>query len=142
MNEIEIKIRYLESIQKTIDRLANTSFILKGWAVTLSAALLALASKDSNVYFASIVYLPVLFFWFLDSKYLQMERQFRVLYDKHNKIDTKIEAFDMNRPDKSKEDHTLYRQCLFSTTQVLVYLPILLTALLVLFFIIHQKCSI
>ena len=39
--ENENRLRYLEAIQRIIDRLSNCSFLLKGWAVTLVAALVA-----------------------------------------------------------------------------------------------------
>ena len=40
--------KYLEFIQQTITRMANNSFLLKGWTVTLSAAIFALAAKDAD----------------------------------------------------------------------------------------------
>ena len=57
--ENENRLRYLEAIQRIIDRLSNCSFLLKGWAVTLVAALVALGAKDSNTGFIMIAYIPV-----------------------------------------------------------------------------------
>ena len=73
--------KHLEFIQNNIVRMANTSFLLKGWSVTLAAALFALAAKDMNSLFAVVALFPALVFWALDAYYLRQERLFRRLYD-------------------------------------------------------------
>jgi len=75
------KVKHLEFIQNAINRMANTSFLLKGWTVTLVVALLALAAKDSNPKFVIIALFPTLSFWELDAYYLRQERLFRMLYE-------------------------------------------------------------
>ena len=77
----EETIRYLEMIQNVITRMATNSFSLKGWAITLVAGILALSSKDSNITFFLISYLPIILFWFLDTYYLQLERRYRALFN-------------------------------------------------------------
>lgn len=74
-------MKHLEMIQGIINRMASNSFLLKGWAVTLVAALFALAAKESNSVFFWFAYLPVMAFWGLDGYYLSLERKFRKLYD-------------------------------------------------------------
>lgn len=59
----ETKIRYLELIQNVITRMANNSFMLKGWAITLVAGIFALASKDANKSFFLIAYIPAVPYW-------------------------------------------------------------------------------
>ena len=75
------KMKHLEMIQDVIKRMASNSFMLKGWAVTLVAGIFALSSKDSNLLFSLISYIPIIIFWGLDSYYLMQERRFRALYD-------------------------------------------------------------
>jgi hypothetical protein len=70
----EVKIRHLEMIQAVINRMANNSFMLKGWAVTLVAGVFALSANDANKIFFLVAYIPIVLFWFLDSYYLQIER--------------------------------------------------------------------
>ena len=41
----EDKIRYIELIQNIINRLANNSFLLKGWVITLLVAIFSLSNK-------------------------------------------------------------------------------------------------
>jgi hypothetical protein len=74
-------IKHLEFIQITIVRMAANSFVIKGWTVTLVAAILAFTSKDANSNAASIALIPAIMFWSLDAYYLRTEREFRALYD-------------------------------------------------------------
>lgn len=77
----EKRIRHLDFIQLTITRMAANSFLLKAWAVTLVAALFALAAKDADANFVIVAYLPAISFWVLDAFYLAQERLYRALYD-------------------------------------------------------------
>lgn len=56
----------MEMAQGVAARIAANSFLLKGKAITLTAALFALVAKDSKATFAVIALLPALSFWSLD----------------------------------------------------------------------------
>ena len=75
------KQKHLEFIQGVINRMANCSFLLKGWAITIMGAIFALAAKDANLRFIIISYIILPFFWLLDAFYLSKEKQYRALYD-------------------------------------------------------------
>ncbi len=60
---MENKQKHLEFIQTTINRMANNSFLIKGWTVTVVAALFAISIKDSKKAYICIAYFPVLAFW-------------------------------------------------------------------------------
>jgi hypothetical protein len=77
----EVRITHLGLIQAVITRMAQNSFLLKGWAVTLVAALFALAAAKTCGQIALLGLLPALVFWGLDAYYLRQERLFRALYD-------------------------------------------------------------
>jgi len=79
MNEDHRK--YLEFIQAAIIRMANNSFLIRGWSVTLVSALFALAAKDADRQFVVVSYFPCVMFWCLDAYYLSQERKFRSLYE-------------------------------------------------------------
>ena len=79
---VEGKIAHLGFIQSAINRMGNNSFLIKGWTVTLVAAIFTLAPKDTNQNFIYISLFPIIAFWLLDSYYLRQERLFRKLYDK------------------------------------------------------------
>ncbi len=93
-------VKHLELVQGVVTRMAANSFLLKGWTVTLTAALFALAAKDSNATFAVIALLPALSFWGLDAYYLRQERLFRKLYDElrlaSDETLRKVEPFSMS----------------------------------------------
>jgi hypothetical protein len=80
------RAKHLEFVQNAVSRMAANSFLLKGWTVTIAAALLALSAKDSNRRFAVLALFPSLAFWGLDAYYLRQERLFRKLYDGLRKL--------------------------------------------------------
>jgi hypothetical protein len=77
------RIAHLTMIQGVITRMAGNSFTLKTLAVTLTAGIVALLGaipQPSPVYGLAAL-LPILVFWWLDARYLQLERLYRRLYD-------------------------------------------------------------
>jgi hypothetical protein len=80
------QVKHLELIQNVVSRMAANSFLLKGWSVTLAAALLGLAAKDSDPKFALIALFPPVVFWGADAYYLRQERLFRKLYDRMREL--------------------------------------------------------
>jgi hypothetical protein len=76
-------IKHLEFIQNAITRMGVNSFQMKGWAVTVFSALLALfaASGGEIVIYLFVAIIPTALFWFLDTYYLQQERKFRGVYN-------------------------------------------------------------
>lgn len=81
----EILHKEIDLIQSIISRMETNSFFLKGWIVSLIAAVLAL-TKDTIVinnmtYFGLILCVPVLSFWYLDAFYLHKQKCYRRLYD-------------------------------------------------------------
>jgi hypothetical protein len=126
------KIKFLEMIQGIINRMASSSFLLKGWAVTLLTGIFALAAKDSNSTFFLIAYIPIILFWFLDSYYLQLERKYRVLYNKATETLSEQIDFKLIPPKSDEKKKTCFYQSFFSRTECGFYLPaILLVALVV-----------
>lgn len=75
----------IDLIQNIITRMANNSFMLKGWIVSLIAVLLALTNQTivatKLAYFNVILIMPVLVFWYLDAFFLHKEKCYRKLYD-------------------------------------------------------------
>ena len=78
---MDAKLKHLEFIQGVINRLATDSFRLKGWAVVLVAALLALLARAGRIELAVVTLVPIPIFWGLDGYFLWQERLFRALYD-------------------------------------------------------------
>lgn len=128
----EKKIAHLEFIQRTITRFCDKSFLIKGWCVTLVAALTALSSGNKN-YFILIAYLPIIVFWLLDSYYLWQERLYRKLYDevivkKEDDID-----FSMKPSTKALKENTFCNSVLSKT--IWPFYSILLATVLIFMFL-------
>ena len=92
----EKQVRYLEMIQSIVTRMASNSFMLKGWSVTLTSALFALAAKDANARYVYIAYFPAIMFWCLDGYFLYQERLFRKLYAYNVENPSLIKLFSMD----------------------------------------------
>lgn len=78
---IEVRIAHLGFIQGVINRMGANSFLLKGWSITLVAAIFALSAKDADQKFILLAYFPVVVFWMLDAFFLHQEKLFRKLYE-------------------------------------------------------------
>ena len=122
---MESKIKHLEFIQNVISRMASNSFMLKGWAVTLVAAVFALSSKDADKSYFLVAYIPIFVFWFLDSYYLQQERLYRHLYDMIRQKQSDNIDFSLKATRKEFDnDDTAFYSCLLSKTELGFYLPL------------------
>lgn len=73
-------VERLKLIQSIIDRMARNSFALKGWAVTLTGALLSLAATRQDPTIAAITIYVLMAMATLDAYYLTLERSYRTLY--------------------------------------------------------------
>jgi len=122
----EDRRKHLEMIQGVINRLAGNSFAVKGWAVTLVAALFALAAQGTNPKFVYIAFVPVLAFWLLDAYFLRQERLFRALYDAATR--SASTDYSMDTRNLLKED---LDQVAGSITLTFFYVPLLLAVILV-----------
>jgi hypothetical protein len=79
---MDAKLKHMEFIQAVIARMATNSFLFKGWAITIAAALSAVAAADSKRALLAITLISTTMFWGLDGYYLWLERCFRKLYQK------------------------------------------------------------
>lgn len=69
-------------IQAVVERMGRNSFLLKGWTVTLVAALLGLSADKSDADFALIAAAVAVVLGLLDAYYLAVERKYRQLYER------------------------------------------------------------
>ncbi|MEZ9294633.1 hypothetical protein BCV09_08805 [Vibrio cyclitrophicus] len=120
---MESKIAHLQFIQDVITRMNSNSFLIKGWATTLIAAILALAADNNpQLFIASYIVSPI--FWFLDGFFLSQERKFRKLYDHVRTLDKTAIDFNMNPSAFNSYDNT-WLSGVFSDTLVFFYLPLI-----------------
>lgn len=79
---MEEKLAYLQMIQAVVTRMNSNSFLIKGWSITLVAALFVLAAAETNQPFVILAYFPAFMFWALDAYFMRQERLFRKLWDR------------------------------------------------------------
>lgn len=98
---MEKRIKHLEMIQEIIKRMAGNSFLLRGWSITLTAAISTLffstTSIDTKPYLILTALFLIFVFWTLDAYYLSQERAYRKLYEEvrvknENDIDFSMNA--------------------------------------------------
>ena len=130
---MEKKLKHIELIQNIISRMANNSFTLKSWTITMITALLAFLAINDNIFYFFIAYIPIFVFWFLDSYYLLQERLYRSLYNEVKDLDVEKINFDLNANKYlSKTPTNKYLNCLLSKTEIWFYLPLVVIITIVL----------
>jgi hypothetical protein len=115
----EAWLKHLEFIQAIITRLATNSFLVKGWALTISGALFGFAASHLSWPIATVGLLPIIVFWYLDAYFLRQERIFRSLYNGVAEQDQSIPPFSLN-PTPYRARHP-WTQVLTSSTLALFY---------------------
>ena len=124
------KLKHIDIVQSTITRMAQNSFAIKGWTITILVGLFVFLQNDkfrNNIF---IYLIPIIFFWLLDSYYLWQERLFRKLYNDviANITDESTLSMDIT---KYKDTFKFYSS-LCSVSELGIYLPLLLIILLLL----------
>ena len=72
----------IDLVQACVSRMAQNSFIIKGWAFMLVAAFIALTAESLDLYAICAVGIFVLLvFWCLDAFFLKMESLYRFKYE-------------------------------------------------------------
>lgn len=138
------KLEYLKIIQDVIKRMADNSFLLKGWAITLVSGLFGISAwNDVEYIFYCLIYIPIIVFWFLDSYYLRQERLYRGLYDrvrmmKSDKLEESNYSMAPPKPDDQiykdydKKKYSFIR-VLFSRTEAGLYLSVVFLLTIIIF---------
>ncbi len=124
MSKLEKKMQHREFVQNAITRMNSNSFQIKGLAITIVSAFLAIYAAENKVLFIIIPVPFIIVFWFLDSYYLQQERKFRGIYNdicglNQDPITTKIYQINPNLYCGGKYS---FWNVLFSVTIYPVYL--------------------
>ncbi len=95
----ENKRAHLQMIQGVVDRMGGNLFYLKGWAITLLAAIFAISTSNTlnlDKWPTVLLIILLILFWILDGYFLSLERCFRDLYDKVRGLNEEEIDFSMN----------------------------------------------
>ena len=126
----ETKSKHIDLVQSIITRMAQNSFVIKGWMITIVVGLFLFLQND-NLQNNFLIYLfPIIGFWLLDSYYLWQERLYRKLYG--SVISNLEESSDLKLSVEELKNSTKYLSALFSITEILTYLPVALFVFLIL----------
>ena len=119
---MQAKMKHLELIQGVINRMSGSLFYLKGWTVTLIAAISAISQKDASQDYFYIAFFPVIIFWIMDGYFLSQERMFRDLYEDVAKIKNDDDiTFSMDIREYKKLAKNTWTGAMFSRTLYIFY---------------------
>lgn len=118
----EERIKHLEFIQAVIARHAGTAFLVRGWALTIVAAIFAILATRFEPWLAAVALVPLLAFWALDGYFLWQERLFRGLYDAVRTTPSTVESMSMDA--SSYDAGRGWSNAVWSKTLRLFYLPL------------------
>ncbi len=130
----ESRIIYLQMIQNIITRMSECSFKIKGWGIGVMLAIFSFAGGQGDKRCILFTIIPLLVLWCLDAYYLQLERKYRMLYNKLiDKDETK--DFDMNfnhiKIEMKDASNISFINCMFSLTEALFYITCIATSIVV-----------
>ena len=108
--------------------MAQNSFAIKGWTITILVGLFVFVQNEKFKHNIFIYLIPIIFFWLLDSYYLWQERLFRKLYN--DIIVNVTEESDLSMNVTQYKNTVKFYSSLFSVTEIVIYLPLLLIVLL------------
>jgi len=117
------KIKHLEMIQSIINQIANHSFLIRSWSVTMVTALFAVAIHESDPKYLVIAYFPIPVFWLLDGFFFSQERTFRALYNHVRMLHEDTIDFSMYKADFSGGRNS-WSVSMFSKTLIIFYLAL------------------
>lgn len=98
MGDDDLQTKDLEFIQSIIDRLANNSFKIKGWSITLIVVVLLFRTRDLHLL---VAFIPLFGFWILDAYYLKLERRYRSMYEDARTGNQDRDQFEMDASEYS-----------------------------------------
>lgn len=124
------KIKHLDYIHNTINRMSTNSFLVKGWAITIISALFIFSDNKMNERILAIAILAMIIFWYLNAYFLQQERKFRALFDEVRVLSEGEIDFSMST-DKFKTDEYTLMSGIFGKTVWPLYMAIILMTFIV-----------
>lgn len=146
MTELEQQAfhKEIDLIQSCISRMANNSFLVKGWLISLLAIIFTIKGNDMNNYLIFPLLSLILAFWFLDAFFLRAERLYRKLYKwviEHRKNNILYFQYDLDlyRLSEINKDHSIIK-VMFSNT-ILIFYGSVFVVMCVLFGVIEYATS-
>lgn len=129
----------IDLIQGCITRMANNSFLIKGWLISIVAVVITLSFGETKVFLLlPTVLLVVISFWYLDAFFLRTEKLYRDLYIwvlDNRKLGNRDFLYDLN-PNRFATKENKILKIMFSKTLLCFYgTTLLFVVVMILFFI-------
>ena len=121
------KAVHLGFIQAIVARLANNSFLIRGWLIAILIGSLAVSDSISkNLSSLPIFYFSlIMIFWFSDAYFLYQERQFRKLYSLANEDNFQDYTMKIAVEDDCSLKHIVNMSSLFFSFSLFIfYIPL------------------
>lgn len=99
MDTNEVLLKEIDLVQNCINRMAQNSFMVKGWLITLLTVVIALLPQSINLRILCVVGLVIIIcFWYLDAFFLKTERLYRWKYEWiiSNRQTSSAHLYDLN----------------------------------------------
>lgn len=132
--EKEELFKEIDLIQGCINRMAQNSFMLKGWALTIFAGVTAFTKGENfsdSITLVCTTIIPFVCFWILDTFFLHTEKKYRKMYEDmltKRKVNNTEGQYELN-PKTIKVD--CFFKVMFSITMVIFYgIPLLASIVL------------
>lgn len=132
-NDCKLKERYeliehLKLIEQQIQRMADNSFKVKNWALTVIGGALLYWLKEETpkynlVWLLALIMLATIIFWWLDAYYLTLEKCYRKLYVDVQKTPNYVYSLTIKKYlDKISIEYVM----ITSKTYTHVYIPLII----------------
>lgn len=115
------KLEHLKMIQDIITRMSGNIFLLKGWAITLIAAIFTIIAKNISGAYVVFSFCILFIFWILDGYFLSLERCYRSLYDEIRAKNEEDIDFSMDFTPHRKLWKNNWFKAMFSKTLSIFY---------------------
>ena len=118
-NRKDFLLKEVDIIQTIITRMANNSFLIKGWMITIVVITLLLKVTNDLSWLA---WVPLILFWGLDAYFLRRERMYRKLYKwvVKNRLTDDTNLLDMDAK-RFENDVDSFSKTMFSNTLLGLY---------------------
>ncbi len=132
-------IAYFKMIQNVITRMAQNSFLIKAWTITILAGVMIFSISKQIIFMCFIILTITSMFWVLDSYYLKLEKSYRNLFNfktqQYNHLLEKetMMLFDMNYKKYSKSNQNLLK-IMLSKSELLFYATLIVILVLFLLY--------
>lgn len=145
MNNLnDVLLKEIDLIQACINRMAQNSFMVKGWTLSLVAVVLALLPESFDLTGLCLIgIVATVCFWYLDAFFLRTEKLYRWKYDwiLSNRLTCTEYCYDLNpynekmwipnQDGSSKKSPTIIK-IMFTKTLTPIYIPLLVLSVIVL----------